>query len=143
MHALDEQWRTTDLPTTDAEIWRYSRIEELDLTRFEPRSHTPEVTGPPDCVRTGGDPVDLFPAQRPAVFAHLNATFPATKLRWVLDRAESADLASSDAASWPLHRRGRAGLLRQSGFAPRRSRRESGESISQAPRFRPTGLRSP
>jgi hypothetical protein len=38
MHALDEQWRTTELPTTDAEIWRYSRIEELDLSQFEPRS---------------------------------------------------------------------------------------------------------
>jgi glycerol kinase len=33
----------------------------------------------------------------------LDATFPATKLRWVLDRAEG-DLAYSDVASWLLHR---------------------------------------
>ena len=40
MPALDEQWRTAELPTTDAEIWRYSRIDELDLDAFD-RSHTP------------------------------------------------------------------------------------------------------
>jgi Fe-S cluster assembly protein SufD len=78
MHALDEQWRTTQLPTTDAEIWRYSRIEELDLGAFEPRSHTPELTGPQDHVRGGADLVDLFPDDRPDVFADLNATFAAT-----------------------------------------------------------------
>jgi glycerol kinase len=33
----------------------------------------------------------------------LDATFPATKLRWVLDRADG-DLAYSDVASWLLHR---------------------------------------
>lgn len=78
MHALDEQWRTTELPTTDAEIWRYSRIEELDLDAFEPRSYTPQVTGPQDHVRAGADLVDLFPDDRPDVFADLNATFAAT-----------------------------------------------------------------
>ena len=46
MHALDEQWRTTELPTTDAEIWRYSRIEELDLGAFEPRPHDASVDRP-------------------------------------------------------------------------------------------------
>ena len=55
MHALDEQWRTTELPTTDAEIWRYSRIEELDLTRFEPRTFESQVAGPLAHVRTGGE----------------------------------------------------------------------------------------
>ncbi len=78
MHALDEQWRTTELPTTDAEIWRYSRIEELDLGAFEPRSHTPQLTGPQDYVRTSADLVDLFPDDRPDVFADLNARFAAT-----------------------------------------------------------------
>jgi len=78
MHALDEQWRTTELPTTDAEIWRYSRIEELDLTRFEPRTFESQVAGPLEHVRTGGELVDLFPDDRPDVFADLNAMFAAT-----------------------------------------------------------------
>jgi Fe-S cluster assembly protein SufD len=78
MQALDEQWRTTQLPTTDAEIWRYSRIEELDLSRFVPSSCTPEVTGQRDHVRVGADLVDLFPDERPDVFADLNAMFATT-----------------------------------------------------------------
>ena len=36
----------------------------------------------------------------------LDATFPATKLRWVLDRAGGADLAYGDVSSWLLHRLG-------------------------------------
>jgi glycerol kinase len=38
----------------------------------------------------------------------LDATFPATKLRWVLDRVDGADrdLAYGDVASWLLHRLG-------------------------------------
>jgi Fe-S cluster assembly protein SufD len=78
MHALDEQWRTTELPTTDAEIWRYSRIEELDLTRYEPRPFESQVAGPLAHVRTGGELVDLFPDDRPDVFADLNAAFATT-----------------------------------------------------------------
>jgi glycerol kinase len=34
----------------------------------------------------------------------LDATFPATKLRWVLDHADGDDLAYGDVASWLLHR---------------------------------------
>jgi len=78
MHALDEQWRTTELPTTDAEIWRYSRIEELDLSRFEPRTMEPQLAGPLEHVGTGGELVDLFPDERPDVFADLNAMFATT-----------------------------------------------------------------
>ena len=78
MHALDEQWRTTELPTTDAEIWRYSRIEELDLSRFEPRPLEPRLSGPQEHVRSGVDLVDLFPDERPDVFADLNARFATT-----------------------------------------------------------------
>jgi len=78
MQALDEQWRTTELPTTDAEIWRYSRIDELDLAAFAPLPHTPQLTGPQDHVHAGVDLVDLFPDQRPDVFADLNAMFAAT-----------------------------------------------------------------
>ena len=47
-----------------AEIWRYSRIGELDLGAFEPRPHSPDLTGPQDHVRTGVDLVDLFPDDR-------------------------------------------------------------------------------
>jgi glycerol kinase len=34
----------------------------------------------------------------------LDATFPASKLRWLLDRAPNGDLAYGDVASWLLHR---------------------------------------
>jgi glycerol kinase len=34
----------------------------------------------------------------------LDATFPATKLRWVLDRVSAGDLAYGDVACWLLHR---------------------------------------
>jgi Fe-S cluster assembly protein SufD len=78
MQVLDEQWRTTEVPTTDAEIWRYSRIEELDLAAYEPHAHTPQVRGPQDHVHAGVDLVDLFPDDRPDVFAELNARFAAT-----------------------------------------------------------------
>jgi Fe-S cluster assembly protein SufD len=76
--ALEEQWRTVELPTTDAEIWRYSRIAELDLGSFEPAVSTPDVSGPARFVRVGVDLVDLFDGDRPDVFADLNADFAAT-----------------------------------------------------------------
>jgi len=37
---------TPDLPTTDEEIWRYSRIGELDLSAFRPVAYAPQVTAP-------------------------------------------------------------------------------------------------
>jgi Fe-S cluster assembly protein SufD len=76
--ALEEQWRTVELPTTDAEIWRYSRIGELDLSAFEPAAHAPHVAGPSRYVHDGVDLVDLFDGERPDVFAELNADFAAT-----------------------------------------------------------------
>jgi Fe-S cluster assembly protein SufD len=61
------------MPTTGEEIWRYSRIDQLDLSRFTPeRSHT---------VVTGGDDVvveaeaELFADSTPDVFAELNRAF--------------------------------------------------------------------
>jgi Fe-S cluster assembly protein SufD len=70
---LDEQWRTTALPTTDEEIWRYSRIGELDLGAFQPLAHEPQVDRGEGFVRLGGDTLDLI-GEPPDVFAALNAT---------------------------------------------------------------------
>jgi Fe-S cluster assembly protein SufD len=75
---LDDTWRTATLPTTDEEIWRYSRIGELDLARFAPVSHTPQVDGhadlPASFVEVGGDVADLTD-DTPDLFASLNRMF--------------------------------------------------------------------
>jgi Fe-S cluster assembly protein SufD len=78
MPVLDERWRTAELPTTDAEIWRYSRIGELDLTKFSPAPHAPIVSGATSFVTQAGELVDLFPDERPDVFAEINAELAAT-----------------------------------------------------------------
>lgn len=65
-----------DLPTTDAEIWRYSRIGELDLAAYRPVDHAPAVAGPVNHVTTGGVPVELFPDETPDVFAEINRAIP-------------------------------------------------------------------
>jgi Fe-S cluster assembly protein SufD len=73
MPVLDAtQLTDVELPTPDEEIWRYSRIGELDLTAFQPADHRPEVTGPTDIVQIGGETVDLFPDDTPDVFAGMN-----------------------------------------------------------------------
>jgi Fe-S cluster assembly protein SufD len=77
MPVLDlEALATVVLPTTDEEIWRYSRIGELDLTAFQPTPHVPAVTGASQFVEIGGDTVDLFPDDTPDVFADVNRSFP-------------------------------------------------------------------
>jgi Fe-S cluster assembly protein SufD len=70
-------WRDVSLPTADEEMWRYSRIAELDLTAFEPVVHMPQVDGAgqlADGVTVGSDTVELF-GEAPDVFALLNRTF--------------------------------------------------------------------
>ena len=59
------------MPRADEEIWRYSRIEELDLERFTFSSGTVAVTGNADCASEllESDPV----APAPDVFAEWNA----------------------------------------------------------------------
>lgn len=58
------------LPTTDAEIWRYSRIGELDLTAYMPTDHDVDVVDGDGLVdRTAA--VELF-GDTPDVFAGLN-----------------------------------------------------------------------
>jgi Fe-S cluster assembly protein SufD len=62
------------MPTTDEEIWRYSRIGELDLERFSPAAVSTTVTGADGLV--GGDPGDVpAAADGPDLFASLNAVF--------------------------------------------------------------------
>ncbi len=75
MPVLDlDQLATVELPTTDEEIWRYSRIGDLDLTSYRPVSHAATVTGPTTYVELGGDTVELFGDDTPDVFAGLNRT---------------------------------------------------------------------
>ena len=80
MPVLDDTWRPATLPTADEEIWRYSRIGELDLTRFAPAPHVPLVEGPADAVAAyvvvGGDPASLIDAT-PDVFAGVNLALAA------------------------------------------------------------------
>ncbi len=43
--AAAERFAATELPTAEEEIWRYSRIGELDLERFGPAAVDTVVTG--------------------------------------------------------------------------------------------------
>jgi Fe-S cluster assembly protein SufD len=67
-----EQLATIELPTPDEEIWRYSRIDDLDLATYRPAAHTPVVDGPAALVTVGGDTAELFDGETPDVFAHVN-----------------------------------------------------------------------
>lgn len=58
------------VPTADAEIWRYSRIGELDLTAYTPTDHHVDVAGDAGLVQHTGT-VELFDTT-PDVFAGLN-----------------------------------------------------------------------
>jgi Fe-S cluster assembly protein SufD len=65
-------------PTTAEEIWRYSRIEELDLARYAPGRATTTVEGGDDLVvDLGTEPAlpDVIGESAPDVFAELNAAF--------------------------------------------------------------------
>lgn len=78
--AAIERFAAASLPTPDEEIWRYSRIDRLDLDSFAPGPCTTTVEAPEDAVVKGssGDlPPDLFPGEVPDVFADLNAAFMA------------------------------------------------------------------
>ncbi len=84
MPVLDlEHLATVELPTTDEEIWRYSRIGDLDLTAYRPSTYRPVVAGPDRYVEVEGDTVDLFPDDTPDVFAMLNRS-SATQVRIVV-----------------------------------------------------------
>lgn len=74
----------TQLPTTEEEIWRYSRIGDLDLPAY---LHTPiesKVSGGDGrtselvSVVAVGDAIELFPGDVPDVFAAINSESAAT-----------------------------------------------------------------
>ena len=69
-----------ELPTTNEEIWRYSRIGDLDLSTYHPVDHVPDIEGPMDFVHVGGKTVDLFPDDTPDVFAGINLSAAAQVL---------------------------------------------------------------
>ena len=74
--AAAERFAATELPTAEEEIWRYSRIGELDLDRFSPAAVGTVVTGAEGVgtqLLAGG--LDLFPGDAPDAFAELNAAF--------------------------------------------------------------------
>ncbi len=93
MPVLDlDQLATVELPTTDEEIWRYSRISDLDLTAYRPVSYTPTVTGPTRYVTIGGEAVELFGDDTPDVFAGLNRS-SADQVRVVVPAGVTLDEA--------------------------------------------------
>jgi Fe-S cluster assembly protein SufD len=71
--AAAERFADAPLPTPDEEIWRYSRIDQLDLDRFSPASCVTAVKAP-DGVVVDTEP-ELFPDETPDVFAELNRAF--------------------------------------------------------------------
>ena len=63
---------TPVLPSTDEEIWRYSRIEELDLGRFATGSVRTETVNA-DAWRASGSLAGAAMRSHPDVFAEMNA----------------------------------------------------------------------
>jgi Fe-S cluster assembly protein SufD len=64
------------LPTPSEEIWRYSRIDQLDLDSFTPASCVTEIDAPRDAgsLIVDAEP-ELFVDETPDVFAELNRAF--------------------------------------------------------------------
>ena len=73
--AAAERAAAAELPTTAEEIWRYSRIEELDLDRFTPRPSLTTVDGAEGLVVEDDEWPDVIDGDAPDVFAELNAAF--------------------------------------------------------------------
>ena len=62
-----------ELPTADAEIWRYSRIDELDPGRFSPSPFRTDIDGPMTHVSRVADHSEPLP--EPDVFAMYNTQY--------------------------------------------------------------------
>jgi Fe-S cluster assembly protein SufD len=66
------------LPSPDEEIWRYSRIDALDLERYTPGMARREVSGPAQWVHTGEaaeESCGVVMGEAPDLFAELNTAF--------------------------------------------------------------------
>jgi Fe-S cluster assembly protein SufD len=72
--AAAERFAAAELPTPDEEIWRYSRIDKLDLDAFTPGVASTSIDGPDGFVVDGIEP-ELFADETPDVFAELNRAF--------------------------------------------------------------------
>ena len=79
--AAAERFAAAAWPTTEEEIWRYSRIDELDLERVRPRRASPRtVEGADGLLVDAGAPAasDLLGSvmvEAVDVFAELNSAF--------------------------------------------------------------------
>ncbi len=75
--AAAERFAAADLPSPDEEIWRYSRIDQLDLSRFRPSVAITSIEGPTDVVVDDAAAIapELFADETPDVFAELNRAF--------------------------------------------------------------------
>ncbi len=68
-----ERFAAAPLPTPDEEIWRYSRIDQLDLDAYVPAPCATTVDAA-DGIVVDREP-ELFPDETPDVFAELNRAF--------------------------------------------------------------------
>ncbi len=78
--AAAERAAAMPFPTPAEEIWRYSRIEELDLERFHPAVADTTVEGGDQFVSVGAaatGPTTVVDGPAPDVFAELNVAFAA------------------------------------------------------------------
>ena len=75
--AAAERFVAASLPSPDEEIWRYSRIDQLDLDQFRPERVDTLVEGPAALLAelvVDAEP-ELFPDDTPDVFAEANRAF--------------------------------------------------------------------
>ena len=76
--AAAERAASAEWPTPAEEIWRYSRIDRLDVTAYSPGAATTTVTGGEDVladVAVEGELPDVVGGPAPDVFAELNVAF--------------------------------------------------------------------
>jgi Fe-S cluster assembly protein SufD len=74
--AAADRFAAATMPTPSEEIWRYSRIDQLDLADFAPAACVTEVDAPGATSRwvVDAEP-ELFADETPDVFADLNRAF--------------------------------------------------------------------
>ena len=87
--AAAERAAVAPFPTTDAEHWRYSRIDELSLADFTPAATPSTISGPTECVTR----VDADGAAAPA---NLGSLFGASADASALELFAALNLANMD-----------------------------------------------